>query len=353
MAEVVYLVGNGLSVGVSPAFRVDALTAKLNLPLDEATRAALIEIATLGRPDPPTGEAPSVLGFEDYAGPIDRIAAALRTLAPLAEHGQHSDVLWEAYEYLRGRYLQLAGTVLAEIAAATSLGNTNDWEHLNQFADEIRSLHTRHPSAVFTLSYDTLLDSAMIEAHRGWFYDGFAGQSMVLNDPLDCFAGTMPVYHLHGSVLWSQAADGTISKSRSDSAPHHDQMEKWRVGDDSAGLPVVILTDLKTRAAAQYPFDLFYSEFWDELANSRRLVVAGYGFHDTPVNQVVRRWLMDPKVGGGRVLEVWAPGDMTQAVASLGLPEEVTGQVESLDVALPDPQVVKDLGKRLEAGRRG
>ena len=98
MAEVVYLVGNGLSVGVSPAFRVDALTAKLNETLDLATRDALLEIATLGHPDSPIGVASPILGFEDFAGPIDRIAAALRTLAPLAEQGQASAVLLRRFE---------------------------------------------------------------------------------------------------------------------------------------------------------------------------------------------------------------------------------------------------------------
>jgi hypothetical protein len=351
MAEVVYLIGNGLSVGVSPTFRVDALTAKLNESLSATTRAALIEIATLGRPDSAIGVTSATLGFEDYAGPIDRIAAALRTLAPLAEQGQSSAVLWDAYEYLRGRYLQLAGTVLAEIASATSLGATDKWEELNRFADEIRGLHVRHPSAVFTLPYDTLLESAMIEAHCGWFYDGFAGPDLILNDPLHCFPGRMPVYHLHGSVLWYQSPDDIIGKSRSDSESHRDQMEKWKVGDDSAGLPVVILTDLKTRAAAQYPFDLFYAEFWDELAGARHLVVGGYGFNDTPVNQVIRRWLIDRVSGYRRTLEIWAPGDMTQALAALDLPEDAMERVESLTMTLPDPQIVRNLGTRLDARR--
>jgi SIR2-like domain len=344
---------NGLSVGVRPDFAVDALTVRLNESLDEPTREALAEIAVLGRPDSfsaPSADTP--LGFEDYAGPIDRIASAVRTLAPLAEGSERAEVLWDAYEYLRLRYVQLVGLVLAEVVRAAHLAESARWEALNAFADEIWAIHNRVPSAVFTLSYDTLLESAMIEAHRGWFYDGFAG--MTLNHPLDCFPGTLPVYHLHGSALWYETPDGTIRKVRSDNPDHERLMEEWQEGRASLGLPVVVLTDLKTRAVGQYPFDILYAELWTELSEANTVVTAGYGFRDVPVNAVLRAWLNGARDDTPRALEVWSPhADLTRTAAgrALSLTDEQLHALVAVDVTLPDPAPLAALEGRVH--RRG
>jgi hypothetical protein len=348
VSEVVYLFGNGLSMGVSSAFGVQALTERLNSSLDDTTRHALTEIAALGRPDGvPTLGGP--LGFEDYAGPIDRVAAAVRALAPLADPDGSSAILLEAYDYLRRRYTQLVGLVLAEVASAASIGSQERWAELNAFAIELHRVHLLHSSAVFTLSYDTLLESAFIEAHIGWFYDGFAGAALTLNHPLNCFPGRLPVYHLHGSVLWYQTRDGLIRKTKSDGFMHRLLLEDWSQGKDDHGLPVVVLTDLKTRAVTQYPFDLFYGELWTELGKAKRLIVAGYGFHDLPVNAVLRSWLLDRDLGASRALEVWAPrSDLDEVAAVLDLDDdEQRRRVIVFDSTLPSVAAVAGLEKRL------
>ncbi len=355
MSRVVYLLGNGLSVGVSSEFGVAALTSRLSGALDQETREALAEIAVLGHPDlSERTEHHTELGFEDYAGPIDRIAAAVRALAPLAGPGSASQTLWDAYEYLRQRYVQLVGIVLSEVSRATRLSETARWTALNEFVIELRSVHRDYESAVFTLSYDTLLDSAMLESHMGWFYDGFAGPEMTLNYPLDCHPGTLPVYHLHGSVLWYETLDGTIRKLRSDSPKHAELLEQWSKGEASTGLPVVVLTDLKSRAVGENPFDLFYAELWNELAGATDLGVGGYAFRDAPVNTVVRAWMLQGTRPGSpsRKLHVWSPNLGQREVAtSLAIADDIETAISVFDVHLPDKAALLALKEELSHPR--
>ena len=209
LADIVFLVGNGLSIGVSDHFAVANLTERLEAALDEPTRAALAEIAVLSAPEIAAGREARSAGFEDIVGPLDRIASAVRTLAPLAGSPDSAHVLIEAYEYLRQRYVQLVGIVLSEVTGAAHLPSSTDWTSLNDFADRLSKLNRQHDVVIFTLNYDTLLESALLERHPGRFYDGFAGMSF--NHPLDRRPGTIGAYHLHGSALWFQDPSGASS----------------------------------------------------------------------------------------------------------------------------------------------
>jgi hypothetical protein len=257
MAEVVVLFGNGLSIGVAPAFAVPAMTARLNEALDESMRRALADLRHVSTPDaavPPE----AVLGFEQLLGPLDRVAHAVQSLAPLAKVVDRENCLNQSHAFLLSRYVSLVGLVMADLSASARLGNREAWTELNELAVQLRLMNDRHPVAIFTLSYDTLLDSALLESRGGWFYDGFAGTDMRLNQPLDRWPGTLPLYHLHGSVLWYEDADGRVRKARSDDFMHEALLEQWAEGSDSLGLPVVVLSDAKVPAVARHPFNLFY-----------------------------------------------------------------------------------------------
>lgn len=343
MSDIVYLFGNGLSMGVSPAFGTGTLTARLRGRLSAQERSALSDIRQFGRPDS-LGEARHA-GFEDYAGPIDRVSAAVRALAPLADPGGPSRALIDAYAYLRRRYIQLVGIVLEEIESAASLGSSEQWGRLNNFTEALLNLHAERPSSLFTLSYDTLLESSLLNAGSSRFYDGFAG--MELNQPLNCYPSKLRSYHLHGSVLWYAQPDGVIRKERSGTDAHHRRIQGWASGSVTDTLPVVLLTDLKTEAASQFPFDVFYAELWNELTDARLLVVGGYGFRDAPVNGVIRAWLMNSEAQPSRRLEVWGPAlSVLGVVNRMGLRAELAARISCKTVSLPDSAAVDALRRR-------
>lgn len=233
MSSVVFLFGNGLSIGVSPAFAVPAMTHRLNANLDGSLRDALDELRAVATPDVVV-PAETQFGFEQLAGPLDRVANAVQILRPFANNVDREDCLYQSHAYLRERYLGLVGVVLADVAASARLGSTQGWNDLNEMAFGLRALHAAHSTALFTLSYDTLLDSALIETQSGWFYDGFAGGTY-LNQPLDRWLGTTSLYHLHGSVLWYDDPGEGVRKARSDSFIHQDLLGAGRPAMTRAG----------------------------------------------------------------------------------------------------------------------
>lgn len=350
MSSVVFLFGNGLSIGVAPEFAVPAMTERLNSRLEPSMREALVELRQLSTPDLVV-PAESQLGFEQLAGPLDRVANAVQVLAPIARRADREDCLHQSHLYLRQRYLSIVGLILDDLASSARLGQTEGWSALNELGQALGRLHREHSTALFTLSYDTLLDSALIESYGGWFYDGFAGPGLLLNQPLDCWAGTMPLYHLHGSVLWYEDPIAGVRKVPSDSDLHRAQLEQWRTGEDQLGFPVVVLTDAKVPAVARHPFDLFYQELWNELGQARVLVIAGYAFGDEPVNRIVKSWLSAP-TAFQRVLEVWsqsaerARARFEERIGDVGA-TRAGPQTNFRSVSLPSPSAVAELHQRL------
>jgi hypothetical protein len=128
-------------------------------------------------------------------------------------------------------------------------------------------------------------------------------------------------------------------------------LEEWAEGEDNHGLPVVVLTDLKTRAVSQYPFDIFYAELWKELSDAKRLIAGGYGFRDLPVNAVIRAWLLDRDLGPTRTVEVWAPQpDQDEVATALHLDDdEVRARLIGIETTLPSVAALQSLGARLGA----
>ena len=327
------------------------LTERLEAALDEPTRTALAEISVLSAPETAAGPAARSVGFEEIVGPLDRIASAVRTLAPLARSPGSADVLIEAYEYLRRRYVQLVGIILSEVTGAARLPSSTDWTRLNDFADRLSKVSRHHDTVVFTLNYDTLLESALLERHAGWFYDGFAGVSLSFNHPLDRRPGTIGAYHLHGSALWFQDPSGAVRKVRSDSLRRQGLLDDWISGSQTNALPVVVLSDLKSHAIARYPFDLLYQELWSELTTASTLVIAGYGFGDRPINALVAQWMRR----SAGLLEVWSRDQVrahATAVDRLRLEDGSIGRLSSFSVELPDPDAVDALEARLRRSSR-
>jgi hypothetical protein len=350
VSKVVVLFGNGLSIGVAPGFAVPAMTARLNEALNDDLRGALADLRLVSTPDasmPPE----TVLGFEQLVGPLDRVAHAVQSLAPIARLVDREDCLNQSHAFLLSRYVSLVGLVMADLASSAQLDDRTAWTELNELAVQLRAMHDRHSVALFTLSYDTLLDSALLESRGGWFYDGFAGPQLKLNQPIDRWSGTMPLYHLHGSVLWYEDPNGQVRKTRSDNFMHGALLPEWTAGNDGLGLPVVVLTDAKMPAVARHPFDLFYQELWRELADARVFVVAGYAFGDEPVNRVIRQWTSVPTTPA-RILEVWsqsadrARARFVERVADL----DTVGRSAAIafrPIVLPDAKAVADLATRL------
>jgi hypothetical protein len=353
----VLLIGNGLSTGFDPRLTGDSISQRVDAAMGEELSGLLHRIAELAQPERADEPIDAERGdFEYLAGPLDRLAEALLAIQDLVTRG--GDVaairgIRDASDELRRHYFRVVGTVLREVDACCIEPDADDarreaWGRLNDFAAEIVGWdgHANRVT-VFTLNYDSLLMSSMLEASE-WVYDGFRG--LTLNSVLDRWDNPA-LYHLHGSASWIRIPEGIVSKERLDIMRSSNLLGRWADGDVTLGQPSVILTDLKTPVAARYPFVVFYEEFARCLAETGLVVVGGYGFGDRPVNRALALYLKDE---AARRIRVWSPQpDRQQLVERLRTQLEANegaiadNQVEVEQVTLPDVEALRRLRTEL------
>jgi hypothetical protein len=207
----IFVFGNGLSIGFDRRLTTAALTDRVLASLGDTYAGVLWDLAEFGTPDDPDTAPVDVVrgGFEQLAGPLDRLADALVAMQRLFTGPGTSRLfagLREAADGLRQHYVRIVGTVLSEVDACCVMDDADEerkasWRKMNAFAAELIKLH----ATMFTLNYDSLLMSALLEG-TPWVYDGF--RSGTLNVPLDHWSEPATLYHLHGSVAGRHAADG-------------------------------------------------------------------------------------------------------------------------------------------------
>jgi hypothetical protein len=353
----IFIFGNGLSIGFDRRLATEALTDRVLTSLGDDYAGVLRDLAELGTPEDPDTAPVDVTrgGFEQLAGPLDRLADALVAVQRLFIGLGTSPLftgLREAADGLRQHYVRIVGTVLHEVDSCCVVEDADEerkasWQNMNAFAAELIKLH----ATVFTLNYDSLLMSAFLEG-ADWVYDGF--RYGTLNVPLDHWSEPVTLYHLHGSVAWHRAGDGLVHKERLQAVRQQRLLEAWAAGDTDRGLPAVILGDLKTRYTEQYPFSTLYDELHRQLSAESLVVVGGYSFGDRPLNRALARFLS--RNTQNRLL-IWNPAgtpDMyLERLRKQLLDKEHPISIEQISVEqvrLPDAEAVQRLGPHLHPG---
>lgn len=125
--------------------------------------------------------------FELVAGSLHRLGQAISSLSSLATLDiDAADGLLQASEKLRGLYRRAVAYVLLQVDGAAwdheAKTGLVEWDELNAMASALYELHGTEAVAIYTLNYDSLLMSSLLEQSQ-WVYDGFRG--LELNDPLD------------------------------------------------------------------------------------------------------------------------------------------------------------------------
>lgn len=347
----IFVFGNGLSIGFDARLKTEAITRRVKDSLGPHYTDVLQLLAALGTAEDPDSKPVAVDrgGFEQLAGPVDRLADALVAVQRLFTGPGTTpllDKLHDVADSLRQNHVRIVGTVLKEVDECCvdkdpDAARYDAWARMNAFAAEL----VNRRATVFTLNYDSLLLSAML-ANTQWVYDGF--RSGPLNVPLDPWDNPT-LYHLHGSVAWLRdRVDGSVSKQSLERVRSGDRLGGWAAGRPASGDPAVILTDLKTRYTEQYPFSMFYDELHHELAKTDLVVVGGYSFGDRPLNRALARFLAHKSQNQ---LLVWNPdGTMGQYLDRLRKQKLDTEsfsdhQVRVEQVRLPDVEALRVLSR--------
>lgn len=366
-AHAVYLFGNGLARTFSEAhYNLPTITQAVQelaseVPLEGGTLLdALKKLAAANNPDQVSGLMLS--DFEHIAGPIDRLAHSLSEvtmLVGLANTEAEKALILALSDRLRSIYKRVVGAALVHVTQHSEA--TGNWAPINQVAEHLTEVvAVQHRLDVFTINYDALLDSALLQissTHEDFkLADEFRGYSPdtipvlmrevgLQNVPAfpwreDFYAPTQPLvrlHHLHGAATWL-TYQGTVYKARSlEQIREGGLFTAWVYGVEGHGTagqvePTVILGDQKARAVKLDPFVETYQALVAAVQRSTCLVIAGYSFKDRPLNRVLRSFVRDD----AQVVVIDpGPGVESAARAALGFHQN-DGRLTIVPQGLPD-----------------
>lgn len=352
----VFVFGNGLSIAPTDGrLNVADITEQLWEWLDEEDLKDFVE-------DLQEWAKPQMVGldqeahnynFELVAGSLHRLGRAVASLTSLAALDvDAAEGLVQASEELTGLYRRVVAYVLLQVDNAAwdhdeKVGLV-EWGGLNAMAESLFELHEAETVAIYTLNYDSLLMSALLE-QTPWVYDGFRG--LALNDPLDPWKN-ISLYPLHGSIGVYTDATGVLRKRALQKVRNDELLERWAAAEDNGELPQVVLGDTKDSLTVLEPFASYYNQLAGDLAHpgTQDVIVGGYGFGDRPLNRTLGLFLAADE--NHRLCD-WRPNateHTDEVLQALRDPvPEATGtrikkeQITSEDVMLPSADAVKAL----------
>lgn len=352
----VFVFGNGISVApTSGRVNVAGITEKLWEWLEKEDLRDFVENLQEWAKPQMVGLDPDAhnYDFELVAGSLHRLGRAVASLTSLADLGvDAADGLLRASEELRGLYRRVVAFVLWQVDCAAwdygAKAGLVEWDDLNEMAAALVELHKTRTVAVYTLNYDSLLMSALLE-QTPWVYDGFRG--LALNDPLDPWTN-VALYPMHGSIGIYVDATGTLRKRTLKEVRDAGLLMRWAAGEDNGELPQVVLGDTKDTSTLLEPFASYYDQLAGDLSHpaTDEVIVGGYGFGDRPLNRSLglflaadenhrlRDWRPHATEYTHKVLE--ALRDPVSEAAGNRIKEE---QVIAEDLSLPSGDAVRAL----------
>jgi len=243
-----------------------------------------------------------------------------------------SDAKWKAGEQsvsltanqLKTLLLDLERVIYAfcSLTLPSIIANTAPLGHHAFFAKLVARDSALGRAHVFTLNYDTVIEQAL--DHLGiHYFDGFCGKTESRFDPsnygLDVyypgdvtegrvrrFDKFLHLYKLHGSIHW-QINDSDVLTARHESLSGFEkwrQMEQaaqikefnalWKNGEKRIG---ILPTSNKFVQTLELPYAHLFRAFHQRLHTPQTFfIVAGYGFGDGHVNQIIDAALTNPSL---------------------------------------------------------
>lgn len=352
----VFMFGNGLSIAPTDGrVNVSDITERLWEWLDDEDLKDFIENLQEWAKPQMVGLDPEAhnYNFELVAGSLHRLGRSVASLSSLADLGvDAAHGLLEASEELTALYRRVVAYVLLQIDNAAydrdEQSGIVEWDELNAMAEALTELHREEPVAIYTLNYDSLLMSALLEKTQ-WVYDGF--RHLEFNDPLDPWKN-IALYPLHGSIGIYTDRTGALHKRSLEDVRNAAVLERWAAGEDNGELPQVVLGDTKDSATLLEPFASYYNQLAGDLAHpgTREVVVGGYGFGDRPLNRTLGLFLSADESHRLRDWRPHATEHTDEVLDALREPlSEAAGgrvtvdQIVSEDVGLPSADAVRAL----------
>ncbi len=311
MKKPAFLIGNGLSIALSPDFALKTITQKFMASLDKNDRSFLEEVSI---------SSGLIFNFDNFEQSFTAIEAALDSLVRYrkfmdSEVGhkfrekyelkdpeliKHEEVIERIYKKYINQILKLIRGNVHVDQLRTKLQPFMDF--FNNKSEECNEMY------VFTLNYDLLVETIILQNDGAKSFTDFCFPSGCLKgtpipkydfnparnrELFDTPERKIELHHLHGSLsLFYDYERSRAVKLRSDDIGIEEIYQK--ISDDQLPLmPAIITGGGKSDKIVQYPFEFYYRSAKDicDSGEASELYIVGYSFRDEHVNDLIKRWI--------------------------------------------------------------
>jgi hypothetical protein len=309
MTNPLFLFGNGLSVALSSDFALRNITTRFIEELEDHERDFLVQLS--GGTDG--------ISFDDFETNFTYLESAYESLVKYnafiesevgksflsnfelndPELNNHKEIIQKIYRRYIARILEIIhGNVHLDAIERKLSGFTSFF---------IKTLRESSKGYVFTLNYDLLVETILLEKLGTMYFTDFCFPANKLKDTDISKYDFNPkrnetyytesqrqieLHHLHGSLsLFYDYIRNRASKLKSEDIGYEDIYKKI-YDDDLPLIPAIITGGGKSDKIVQYPFEFYYRALKDicDFGEASKLFIVGYSFRDEHINDLIIRW---------------------------------------------------------------
>lgn len=309
MSKPVFIIGNGLSIALSPDFSIKSITEKFIDTMEDEDKKFLERIShSAGRE----------INFDDFEENFAALDIALESLTRycgfidsnagkefLVRYSLKDPELHKHLDIMKRIYDSYIIYILKLIHGKVHLKGIeeNIFPFVNFIKDTIKSVEKAY---IFTLNYDLLIETILLERTNGINFTDFCFPcGKFKKTEIDKFdfnparnkllfeeSQRIELHHLHGSLsLFYDYYRNKVFKLRSNDISLEEIYNKIR-NEDYNVMPAIITGGGKSHKIIQYPFEYYYTQLKNicDSGSATALYVVGYSFRDKHINDLINRW---------------------------------------------------------------
>ncbi|MEK3871066.1 MULTISPECIES: SIR2 family protein [Paenibacillus] len=314
MTKPLFLFGNGLSVALSSEFALRNITTRFIDELDQEDRDFLMQLCG--------GE--DGLSFDDFESNFTYLESAYESLVKYnsfiesevgktflrnfnlsnPELSNHKKIIEKIYRKYIARILEIIHGNVHLDAIERKLGGFTEFF--------VRNLRESTKGFVFTLNYDLLVETILLEKLGTNYFTDFCFSANKLKDTNVSKFDFNPkrnegyysdsqrqveLHHLHGSLsLFYDYSRNRATKLKSEDIGFED-IYKEIYEENLPLIPAIITGGGKSDKIVQYPFEFYYRALKDicDFGEASKLFIVGYSFRDDHINDLIIRWTKNVK----------------------------------------------------------
>lgn len=307
-----FIIGNGLSMALSPQFSIKKITTNFIESMEEEDKSFLQEIASCHMKE-------RTLNFDDFEENFAGIEIALDSVKKYnqflsSKTGNDFLCKYKLNNPELEKHLKIIDRIYTKYIMQI-LGLIKDNVHKEAIENNLRNfvqfvknkLDNAEKSYIFTLNYDLLMETILLDTLGSDKFIDFCYPSGKLKGTnINKFdfnpdrakrmfptSEKVELHHLHGSLsFFFDSERERAVKLKSQDITLNNIYEK--IKELQLPLtPAIITGGGKSKKITQYPFDYYYTTLKNlcDVGEFSELYIIGYSFRDEHINKLIKTWM--------------------------------------------------------------